>query len=252
MLSLSIVCRVNMHDVASKALESFSLISGVQGGHHHQMLQEGMQQYHPLPQQPQQQQQQQHQQQPQQYQQQQYQQQPQQQYQQYQLPPPPRSRGLAGGGEFGSSSSSSSSSSGNNRDMFGFLAPLPPPRPAPEWGTSHRYFGSEATRVPFDRGELEYLRVLLEENPHMKSSSRMVAMALAHIRRDRAARAIFHVRHVYNTTRLKTGFAALVRTHTAAREADPWGSDDDGDDDAGVEDSPPPTGIGNRLRFFND
>ena len=80
-------------------------------------------------------------------------------------------------------------------------------------------------------------------------------MALAHIRRDRAARAIFHVRHVHNTTRLKTGFAALVRTHTAAREADPWGSDDDDDgdgEDAGAEDSPPPTGINSRLRFFND
>ena len=78
-------------------------------------------------------------------------------------------------------------------------------------------------------------------------------MALAHIRRDRAARAIFHERHVLNTTRLKAGFVALERAKAAARAGDPWGSDDDVDEDeAGAEGSPPPTSIGNKRRFFND
>ena len=131
---------------------------------------------------------------------------------------------------------------------------------------------STAARVPFDEPEKDYLRKLLEDHPHIRTSGRMVAMALAHIRRDRdrtpgGARAIFHARHVLNTTRLKTGFAALERANTAALAVDPWGNDDDydaadddaddddadADDDAGgaAEDSLP-TGISSRLRFFND
>ena len=54
-------------------------------------------------------------------------------------------------------------------------------------------------------------------------------MALAHIRGDRAARAIFHERHVFNTTRLKAGFAALERADAAAAAG--AGSDDKGDGD---------------------
>ena len=56
-------------------------------------------------------------------------------------------------------------------------------------------------------------------------------MALAHIRRDRDARPIFHARHVHNTTRLKAGFIKVDRARTAARDADPWGYDDEVDDD---------------------
>ena len=138
------------------------------------------------------------------------------------------------------------------------------------WGTSHRYYGSVATRVPFDRVELEYLQALFVSNPHYMTSGKTAAMTLAHIRRDRAARAIFHERHVMNTTRLKAGFAALEKAKAAAHAGDPWGGDgddDDGDGDgdgdgdnddndgnAGTEDSSPPTtgNDNNRLRFFND
>ena len=141
---------------------------------------------------------------------------------------------------------------------------MPPPRPAPEWGTRHRHFLSTAIRVPFDEPEKEYLRNLLEENPHIRTSGRMVAMALSHIRRDRAARAIFHERHVLNTTRLKTGFAALERANTAALADDSWvngdddydAADDDADDDvdAGADSLLVHSSSSNinRLRFFND
>ena len=141
---------------------------------------------------------------------------------------------------------------------------MPPPRPAPEWGTRHPHYLSTAVRVPFDEPEKAYLRNLLEEHPHMRDSSRMVAMALAHIRRDRGARAIFHVRHVLNTTRLKTGFAALERANAAALEVD-WDNgdddydaadDDDADDDAGADSllvhSSSSSSSSSRLRFFND
>ena len=265
-----------MYDTASKALESFARISGGAGSssssstssrQHQQLRLEGQageqQQGQQLQAQQQQQlqqfqqQQQQQLQQFQQQQQQQFQQQPQlqqlqqlQQFQQFQLPPPRPRGGLAGGGEVGSGRR------GLDNALFSFLAPLPPPRPAPEWGTSHRHFRSQATRVPFDRGEIDYLQAMLEANPHFLTSGRMAAMALAHIRQDRAARAIFHVRHVLNTTRLKTGFAALERAKAAARAGDPWGSDNDDDDvdgdDAGVDDSPPPANLNSRLRFFND
>ena len=108
------------------------------------------------------------------------------------------------------------------------------------WGTSHRYYGSVATRVPFDRVELEYLQALFVSNPHYMTSGKTAAMTLAHIRRDRAARAIFHERHVMNTTRLKAGFAALERADAAARTGgdDSWGSDGDsvGDDDGDGDD----------------
>ena len=251
-----------MYDTATKALESFGRISGgggpAGGSNHHQQLlledhqeEEQHQPFQPFRQQQLQQFQ---------------QQQPfQQQFQQFQLPPPrPRAAGggLGAGGEVGGGR-------GIDNALFSFLAPLPPPRPAPEWGTSHRYYRSQATRVPFGRAEITYLQTLLEENPHIRTSGRMVAMALAHIRRDRdrtpgGARAIFHERHVMNTTRLKTGFAALERAKAAARAGDPWGSDeedvDGGEDDGAGDayaDTPPSSSSSSSsssrpLRFFND
>jgi len=115
------------------------------------------------------------------------------------------------------------------------LQPLPPPRSAPVWGSNHRYQNSVATRVPFDKAELDYLRVLFANNPHFLTSGRTASMALSHIRGDRAARAIFHERHVFNTTRLKAGFAALDRADAAARAEgnDSWGSGDDNEDGDG-------------------
>jgi len=235
-----------MHDTASKALESFSRISGGPGGSNRpQQLQQldenrqaGEQQQQQFPQQ-------------------QFQQfQQQQQFQQHQLPPPRPLGGGPAGGEAGSGR-------GGGNALFSFLGPLPPPRPAPVWGTSHSYYRSEATRVPFDRGELEYLQALFVKNPHFATSGRIAAMTLAHIRGDSAARAIFHERHVLNTMRLKAGFAALERAKAAARAGDPWGNDDDVDDGDGDDDggdayaSPSPLGVApssssSRLRFFND
>jgi hypothetical protein len=131
------------------------------------------------------------------------------------------------------------------------------------WGTSHSYYRSEATRVPFDRAELEYLQALFVKNPHFATSGRIAAMTLAHIRGDSAARAIFHERHILNTMRLKAGFAALERAKAAALAGDPWGNDDnvddgDGDDAGDAYASPSPLGVAptssssSRLRFFND
>jgi hypothetical protein len=109
------------------------------------------------------------------------------------------------------------------------------------WGSNHGHFHSKATRVPFDGAEVDYLRVLFANNPHFLTSGRTAAMALAHIRGDHAARAIFHDRHVYSSTRLKAGFAALERADAAARTGgdDSWGSDgdSDGDDDDGAEEA---------------
>lgn len=230
-----------MHDTASKALESFSWISGGPGGSNRPQQ---LQQLHENRQAGEQHQQ--------------FQQHTRQQFQQHQLPPPRPLGGGPAGGEAGSGR-------GGGNALFSFLGPLPPPRPAPVWGTSHSYYRSEATRVPFDRGELEYLQALFVKNPHFVTSGRIAAMTLAHIRGDSAARAIFHERHVLNTMRLKAGFAALERAKAAARAGDPWGNDDDVDDHDGDGDdaggdayaSPSPLGVApssssSRLRFFND
>jgi hypothetical protein len=240
-----------MHDTASKALESFSWISGGPGGGSNRPQQP--QQFNENRQAGEQQQQfQQH--------------NNRQQFQQHQLPPPRPLGGGPAGGEAGSGR-------GGGNAFFSFLEPLPPPRPAPVWGTSHSYYRSEATRVPFDRGELEYLQALFVKNPHFATSGRIAAMTLAHIRGDSAARAIFHERHVLNTMRLKAGFAALERAKAAARAGDPWGNDDDvddgdGDDDGGDAYASPSPALGvapsrssssssfssssRPLRFFND
>jgi len=138
---------------------------------------------------------------------------------------------VARGGDGGSSRGGG----GGNSASTSILQPLPPPRSAPVWGSNHRYQNSVATRVPFDKAELDYLRVLFANNPHFLTSGRTASMALSHIRKDRAARAIFHERHVFNTTRLKAGFAALDRVDAAARAEgnDSWGSgDEDGDGDS--------------------
>ena len=146
---------------------------------------------------------------------------------------------MARGGDGGSSRGRG----GGNSASTSILQPLPPPRSAPVWGSSHLYHASVATRVPFDKAELDYLRVLFANNPHFLTSGRTASMALSHIRKDRAARAIFHERHVFNTTRLKAGFAALDRADAAARAEgnDSWGSGDDdnedGDGDGNVGDN---------------
>ena len=85
-------------------------------------------------------------------------------------------------------------------------SPLPPPLPE-VWGADHPD-GPDVQRARWTAAEKQYLKQVHAALLTAATKPRILSLCLRRIREDPCARAIFHVRHVMSTDRLKAGLTA--------------------------------------------
>lgn len=83
----------------------------------------------------------------------------------------------------------------------------PPPQPE-VWGVDHPD-GPDVQRARWTVAEKQYLRRIYEELFTDATKHRILSLCLRHIKADASSRAIFHVRHVMSTDRLKAGLTVV-------------------------------------------
>ncbi len=91
------------------------------------------------------------------------------------------------------------------------------------WGTNHPSFGHDTPknmRAPWSPAEIDYLLDWIDSHPKLiTGNTNKIAKCLHHIENDEKALPIFHLNHVLNSGRLRTGFEKALQYYEATKYA---------------------------------
>ena len=82
------------------------------------------------------------------------------------------------------------------------------------WGTAHPYgMKTDVFKVTWSPAEIKYIGKTAEEIKSQQGSSpkRLCAQILRKIVDDPSARKIFHIHHVFDSTRIRSGYEAYLK-----------------------------------------
>jgi hypothetical protein len=84
-----------------------------------------------------------------------------------------------------------------------------------QWGTSHPYgMKTEVSKVTWSVAEIKYIGKAAEEIKSQQGSApkRLCAQILRKIIEDPSAKKIFHVHHVTDSTKIRSGYSAYLKS----------------------------------------
>ena len=87
--------------------------------------------------------------------------------------------------------------------------------PSTNWGTAHPYgMKSDVLKVTWSPAEIKYIGKTAEEIKSQQGSSpkRLCSQILRKIIDDPAAKKIFHIHHVFDSTRIRSGYEAYLKS----------------------------------------